>query len=267
MEENVVKSRKINYDKKIKLCLLLLAVFFGVTIIISLVDDAGYKKTQDAAVASMLAVSNEYARYQDDYSEMLKKMERSFHGNPSANYALGRILTEMGYGDINRGSYYLSFSNFFDYTINKYGYYGFTIDKVLYILEFAFTLVFLIIIFRYKASQKEQMVIYEDRIVCQKGNITDKEFFLKDIKSVEFCGKNGLRLLGNGIKCKISMLENCKELKVAIMNRLTEITEKTTVSVSKDMSADSIVKFKELLDAGIITQEEFDSKKKQLLGL
>lgn len=32
-------------------------------------------------------------------------------------------------------------------------------------------------------------------------------------------------------------------------------------------SADEIKKFKELLDLGIISQEEFDAKKKQLLGL
>jgi predicted Zn-dependent peptidase len=32
-------------------------------------------------------------------------------------------------------------------------------------------------------------------------------------------------------------------------------------------AADELRKFKELLDASIITQEEFDAKKKQLLGL
>jgi hypothetical protein len=32
-------------------------------------------------------------------------------------------------------------------------------------------------------------------------------------------------------------------------------------------SADEIKKFKELLDGGAITQEEYDAKKKQLLGL
>ena len=32
-------------------------------------------------------------------------------------------------------------------------------------------------------------------------------------------------------------------------------------------SADELKKFKELLDCGIISQEEFDAKKKQLLGL
>ena len=32
-------------------------------------------------------------------------------------------------------------------------------------------------------------------------------------------------------------------------------------------SADELKKYKELLDMGVITQEEFDAKKKQLLGL
>ncbi|MBE6760548.1 MAG: SHOCT domain-containing protein [Ruminococcaceae bacterium] len=36
---------------------------------------------------------------------------------------------------------------------------------------------------------------------------------------------------------------------------------------SANSAADEILKFKNLLDQGIITQEEFDAKKKQLLGL
>ena len=32
-------------------------------------------------------------------------------------------------------------------------------------------------------------------------------------------------------------------------------------------TADEIMKYKELLDAGVITQEEYEQKKKQLLGL
>lgn len=36
---------------------------------------------------------------------------------------------------------------------------------------------------------------------------------------------------------------------------------------ANNSSADEIVRFKNLLDQGIITQEEFDAKKRQLLGL
>jgi hypothetical protein len=38
-------------------------------------------------------------------------------------------------------------------------------------------------------------------------------------------------------------------------------------SISFDNQIETLKKFKELLDAGIITQEEFDSKKKQVMGL
>ena len=37
--------------------------------------------------------------------------------------------------------------------------------------------------------------------------------------------------------------------------------------VNSASNADELKKYKDLLDAGIITQEEFDAKKKQLLGL
>lgn len=40
-----------------------------------------------------------------------------------------------------------------------------------------------------------------------------------------------------------------------------------TVVVNSTSAADELKKFKELLDCGIISQEEFDAKKKQLLGL
>ena len=38
-------------------------------------------------------------------------------------------------------------------------------------------------------------------------------------------------------------------------------------NIQETSNADELKKFKELLDSGIITQEEFDAKKKQLLGL
>ena len=40
-----------------------------------------------------------------------------------------------------------------------------------------------------------------------------------------------------------------------------------TANQSNASAADEIVKFKQLLDADIITQDEFDAKKQQLLGL
>lgn len=44
-------------------------------------------------------------------------------------------------------------------------------------------------------------------------------------------------------------------------------SEKASQPFTQISSADELKKFKELLDSGVITQEEFDAKKKQLLGI
>ena len=62
-------------------------------------------------------------------------------------------------------------------------------------------------------------------------------------------------------KCGSSDLKDISEEEMK-----SEQTSSNT-NVGPVSSADEIKKFKELLDAGIITQEEFDAKKKQLLGL
>ena len=47
----------------------------------------------------------------------------------------------------------------------------------------------------------------------------------------------------------------------------TERNAKNSPTIQALSPAEELKKFKDLLDAGIITQEEFDAKKKQLLGL
>lgn len=52
------------------------------------------------------------------------------------------------------------------------------------------------------------------------------------------------------------------------INDINQHSQPQTIQVAPSTSsADEILKFKNLLDQGIITQEEFDSKKKELLGL
>ena len=41
----------------------------------------------------------------------------------------------------------------------------------------------------------------------------------------------------------------------------------SSTTIIQPSGADELIKYKQLLDSGIITQEEFDAKKKQLLGL
>ena len=61
-----------------------------------------------------------------------------------------------------------------------------------------------------------------------------------------------------------------KQKEVIIVENKTQpesITSKDNTLVDKSKAIEEIKQFKELLDTGIITQEEFDAKKKELLGL
>ena len=60
---------------------------------------------------------------------------------------------------------------------------------------------------------------------------------------------------------------NSTDLKELTEEELKAEQAKTSNSSAAVSAADELKKFKELLDAGIISQEEFDAKKKQLLGL
>lgn len=67
--------------------------------------------------------------------------------------------------------------------------------------------------------------------------------------------ESGARLLNEFINA----VYDCKKAK-------SEVKQQTNI-INQVSAADELKKFKELLDLGIITQEEFDAKKKQLLGL
>ncbi|MFT8709685.1 MAG: PH domain-containing protein [Sporolactobacillus sp.] len=59
-----------------------------------------------------------------------------------------------------------------------------------------------------------------------------------------------------------------KPLVDAINREAEKYKNKNSAAETKTVSAaDELLKYKQLLDAGVLTQEEFDAKKKQLLGL
>ena len=65
---------------------------------------------------------------------------------------------------------------------------------------------------------------------------------------------------------KFVMLENRDDLHKALSNLLVERQGKS-ITIEPNSDADELKKYKTLLDSGAITQEEYDAKKKQLLGL
>ena len=98
------------------------------------------------------------------------------------------------------------------------------------------------------------------------------------IDSISSVAKIGW-LMGVGVSSssgtlRFMYLANAKEIhnilsKIIIerQNKITQNTSPSTTVVQQSDEADQIKKYKSLLDSGVITQEEFDAKKKQLLGL
>lgn len=80
------------------------------------------------------------------------------------------------------------------------------------------------------------------------------------------CGFCGNRNPKNFAICKCGAKKSEAD-KIEYVAKENVGVQNTDVVMSDKDSADALLKFKELLDMGVISQEEFDAKKKQILGL
>ena len=138
------------------------------------------------------------------------------------------------------------------------------------------------------------LYLYEDRIVisrktfgglCAFGIVGDKTYFYNSLQGIEFSGAI-LRIIPKGCDVFSYKAINFSDIRKAqkdsnvilvgtkiklaqeicniITNKVNGIYSNNKEVVANSV-ADEILKFKELLENGIITQEEFDKKKKELL--
>jgi len=92
-------------------------------------------------------------------------------------------------------------------------------------------------------------------IALPKIQITDEYPYLVNLESQ----KMALLIFG--------IIILCVGITLLIVRYIKKSQTTETVTVNKIGNADELLKYKELLDAGIITQQEFDEKKRQLLGI
>ncbi len=150
---------------------------------------------------------------------------------------------------------------------------------------------------------KDVLYVYEDRaVITHRGVLNafamgvqgDKTIYYVDITSIQYkkpgvgagymqfalpgeSGNRGGTLAAMNDENTISiaagdgnLIRVADEIHEFISRKIREAKGSArggTTVVQQTSAADELKKFKELLDMGIITQEEFDAKKKQLLGL
>jgi len=98
-----------------------------------------------------------------------------------------------------------------------------------------------------------------------------KKAWLKEAGYIQFSIMGAERYGGTwsaaGDENSILINESLNDLAQEIVNYIEEKRSNSTTQPQVVSNADELKKYKDLLDSGVITQEEFDTKKKQLLGL
>lgn len=108
------------------------------------------------------------------------------------------------------------------------------------------------------ATQYAQLVFITHENASQIVPASNLKTF-NDVNRIPFC---------SGMYKYAPANDYVKNLYLEIIKVFDEYKAMEATQIVQQVSAaDELKKFKELLDSGIITQEEFDAKKKQLLGL
>ena len=143
-------------------------------------------------------------------------------------------------------------------------------DEILMVQILAFLLSVLTLVFFVWMSGCK--IVVTDKRVYGVGAFRKRVDLPLDMISSVGCGiLNSVAVATASGKICFWFVSNKNEIFNAITNCLIERQGKTAVVTSnqafQQSSADELKKYKELLDSGVITQEEFNAKKKQLLGL
>lgn len=163
------------------------------------------------------------------------------------NTALYNADSNRGYGRLGHYVYFWEFPSFY--------------------IGLSFWFVAICFLFTYFMMRKMQITVTDKR-VCGKtyfGRSVDLP--MDSISAVGSSWFNGIKVSTSSGKVSFLHIENSKEIRELLCQLLIERQEKLHSDIPAKSNADELKKFKELLDGGIITQEEFDAKKKQLLNL
>ena len=164
-------------------------------------------------------------------------------------------------------SYYRRNYSGYDAAFNGHG-----DSLVLFIIACTFFLIGIIALIVFLAHSKCELCITEN-------NVKGKALFGKEVVlPLYMVSAYSTRKLFSTIAVatssgitKFALIGNYAEIGNVLSKKINERQESTTnepkSTAPQSNSMDDIIKLKSMLDSGIITQEEFDAKKKQLLGL
>lgn len=276
--EILAKSKKVSQKKKTNFVWCITMVLFVAMMVSFTIDYIGYRKGQKFGVASAILAgyTRESYSYDEQCADIRENLERRYHNvtvqgvtfDYSEAQAAQNDVVDAFYDVMKSGGY----TRYGTWNLAKWFYYtnpveyftGYYWNKVLPLVFYVFLLFALVFTFLTKSEAEKGLIVYADSVLCKLSKNKTKEFGFEDISNVTTDRKT-LKLIGTGIKFKITSLKNAEELKSVIVERKKILRDKPDNANAGN--ADELKKYKDLLDSGVISQEEFDAKKKQLLGL
>ena len=120
------------------------------------------------------------------------------------------------------------------------------------------------------SSKNQEITVSNGRVFGTSANGKTVDIPIDSITSVGTSRRKGIVVSSADGKHKFFGMDNRDEVQKAISDLLLLRQNEARAEPKQETpqsAADELEKFKGLLDKGIISQEEFDAKKKQLLGL
>jgi len=180
--------------------------------------------------------------------------------------------------------------NYYDYYGNYYDFYDEEEEKIasdklssaydkesfgLWLMVICAPIAIILLVF-YLDINKMQIVVTDKRVYGKTSFGKQVDLPLDSISAVGTSLFKGISVGTSSGKISFLAISNRDEIYGEIKKILADRQEKEIkvkastpiANITQELSnADELKKFKDLLDNGVITQEEFDAKKKQLLGL
>lgn len=121
-------------------------------------------------------------------------------------------------------------------------------------------------------TEKCEITVTDNRIWGKLKGGVDVDIPLNQVTGIHTCSFNGISVSSIGKVSNFYLMSNREEVMKGISYLLargnSQNSSATVMSASEPTGdAAKIKQYKELLDAGVISQEEFEAKKKQILGL
>lgn len=182
-------------------------------------------------------------------------------------FATSFFLAVLGFFEWMWGDDFLEF--YFDYFFSDYYYYG-------YVLLIGVVSIIVALIIK-ASTEKCEIIVTDKHVYGQTANGRKVDIPLNQITYIKSCSFHGVSVKASSGVNKFYLLENHEEVMKAISFLLINpkttqlsaapVIESESARANDDSEIARLKQAKELLDSGIITEEEFNAKKKLIMGI